>query len=131
MSASPYVIEIDPQRNCLRLTFANAADQAAVDNLDQDLATAFSNLASGGDCLVLVDTRASGLLPQNIAALAQAVVAKYLKLSRRLAILVSTSSLEMMQAKRVAGGDRTAFFRDEEAALIWLFEGDDGTASSR
>ncbi|WP_375398887.1 hypothetical protein [uncultured Sphingomonas sp.] len=139
MSLKPtYLIELDPRKNYMRLTFSGYMDHATLDRFEQELAAAFERMplegGRPGDYLLLNDARASNVQSQDITARFQACIAQYGPLVRRIAMLMSQSPLEMMQAKRVqakrvAAGHGTAFFLSEEDALAWLF-GDEDDATT-
>lgn len=127
MSAKPsYVIESDSRKNFMRLTFSGHMDHATVDRFEQELAAAFARMPAKGGCRFLSDIRDAGVQSRDITERLQAIMAhntaRYGSLTRGIAMLVSGSSLEMLQAKRVAGGGGTAFFVNEEEASAWLFE---------
>ena len=127
-----YLIETDPRKNYMRLTFSGHLDHATLDGFEQEMAVAFARMPSKGgrrgDCLFLADLRESGVQSRDITERLQAIIAHYGSLTRRIAMLMSGSALEMMQAKRVAGSDRTAFFRSDDDAGAWLF--DDRTSAA-
>ena len=105
-------------------------DHATVDSFEQELAAAFSHVTAQGrqpgECRFLSDIRDAGVQPREITERLQAIMAQYImrygSLTRGIAMLVSESSLKMMQARRVAGGGGAAFFLDEDEATAWLFE---------
>ena len=109
----------------MRLTFSGHMDHATVDRFEQELAAAFARMPARGDCRFLSDIRDAGVQSRDISERLQAIMAHYVarhgSLTRRIAMLVSGSSLEMLQARRVAGAGGTAFFVSEEDALAWLF----------
>ena len=126
MSANPsYRIETGPRKDYMRLTFWGLMDHATTDQFEQELADTFAlrRPAAGGpsDWLFLADVRAAGMQSRDISARLQSIMARYGSLTRRTAMLMSGSALEMMQARRVAGRDGTGFFRDEDEAAAWLF----------
>lgn len=130
MSLKPsYLIETDPRKNHIRLTFSGLMDHTTVDGFENEMAVAIARMplkdGQPGDCLLLSDIRDSGVQSREISERLQAIMARYGTRTRRIAMLMSGSALEMMQARRVAGRDGTAFFKSEDAALAWLF--DDGT----
>lgn len=126
MSSKPsYLIESDPRKNFMRLTFSGHMDHATLDRFEQELAAAFARMPAKGDCRFLSDIRDAGVQSRDITERLQAIIAHYIvrfgSLTHGIAMLVSGSSLEMMQAKRVAGGGGTAFFLSEDDASEWLF----------
>lgn len=134
MAAKPtYLIELDPRRNHIRLTFSGHMDHATTDSFEQELAEAFARMPSEGgrpgEYLLLADIRTSTVQSRDITARMQGIIAHYSSLSRRKAMLVSVSPLEMMQAKRVAAVEGTAFFVREDDALAWLFSDQDSVAT--
>lgn len=134
MSSNPsYLIETNPRRNSMRLTFAGYLDHATLDRFEQEMAVAFARMPARngrrGDCLFLADLRESGVQSRDISERLQAIIAHYGPLIRRIAMLLSGSALEMMQAKRVAGQDGKAFFVSEDDASAWLFDDRTGVAA--
>ena len=109
----------------MRLTFSGHMDHATVDRFDQELATAFACMPAKGECRFLSDIREAGIQSRDITERLQGIMAHYVTrhgpLTRGIAMLVSGSSLEMLQARRVAGAGGTAFFVNEDDALAWLF----------
>ncbi len=131
MPAKPsYCVETVPNVNYIRLTFSGIMDADSLDAFEQELTLAFERMRAenglSNDYLMLVDTTEAGVVAQQVTTRAQTIIARFAPRLRRIAILVSASALEMMQAKRVAGIDTAAFFRDEVAASAWLFEDDSG-----
>ena len=127
MSTKPsYLIETDPRRSYMRLTFSGLMDHGTVDRFEDEITAAIARMPSKdgrpGDCLFLSDVRDAGVQSRDISERLQAIMARYGPLTRRTALLVSGSALEMMQVRRVAGMDGTAFFKSEGEALAWLFE---------
>lgn len=110
----------------MRLSFSGHMDHATVDRFERDLAAAFDRMPAKGDCRFLSDIRYAGVQSRDITERLQAIMAQYLtrygSLSRGIAMLVSGSSLEMLQARRVAGRGGTAFFLTEDEAMAWLFD---------
>ena len=126
MTSKPsYLIDSNPRKNYMRLTFSGHMDHATVDTFEQELAAAFANMPAKGNCRFLSDIRDAGVQSRDIAERLQAVIAHYIGRygapTHGIAMLVSGSALEMMQAKRVVGGDKTAFFVSEDDASAWLF----------
>ena len=128
-----YLIETDPRKNYMRLTFSGHLDHATLDGFEQEMAVAFARMPSKGgrrgDCLFLADLRESGVQSRDITERLQAIIAHYGSLTRRIAMLMSGSTLEMMQAKRVVGQDGKAFFVSENDASAWLFDDRAGVAA--
>ena len=129
-----YLIDTDPRKNFMRLTFSGYMDSATMDTFEDELSVAFARMQKAGgrpgDYLLLVDARASSVQSREITERFQANIARYSSLSRRTAMLMSVSPLEMMQAKRVVAGDTTGFFVSEDDALAWLF-GDETTGITK
>lgn len=110
----------------MRLSFSGLMDHATVNRFERDLAAAFDRMPAKDDCRFLSDIRYAGVQSRDITERLQAIMAQYLtrygSLSRGIAMLVSGSSLEMLQARRVAGRGGTAFFLMEDEAMAWLFD---------
>ncbi len=120
-----YTIAPHAGRNYIRLAFLGHMDHATVDRFEQELASAFACMPTKGDCRFLSDIREAGIQSRDITERLQGIMAQYVTrhgpLTRGIAMLVSGSSLEMLQARRVAGAGGTAFFVSEDDALVWLF----------
>lgn len=127
MSLKPsYLIESDPRKNFMRLTFSGHMDHRTVDRFEQELAAAFARMPAKADCRFLSDIRAAGVQSRDVSERLQSIMGHFMmshgSRTRGIAMLVSGSALEMMQARRVAAGDGTAFFVSEEEASAWLFD---------
>jgi len=124
MHPAGHRIEIDPDREFMRVTLWGDWANAQTDNLSVDHAKAVSQMKAGGArhgyFLTLVDMREK-LLTEAVT------VAEFRKSfeanspSRRTAIIVSPR-LPTSMAERIAPPGRVLIAYTEEEALAWLFD---------
>jgi len=124
MHPAGHRIEIDPDREFMRVTLWGDWANAQTDNLSVDHAKAVSQMKAGGArhgyFLTLVDMREK-LLTEAVT------VAEFRKSfeanspSRRTAIIVSPR-LPTSMAERIAPAGRVLIAYTEEEALAWLFD---------
>lgn len=127
MSQPPhYEIEVDPRTCFMRLTFAGMMDHAIIDRFEQEMAAAIARRpvrdGRAAEWLFLCDLRAAGIQSRDISARLQSIMADHAPVMRRTAMIMSGSSLELLQARRVTASNRTDFFMSEDAARAWLLD---------
>lgn len=124
MSDAGYKIEVDARRSYLGVRFTRLIDEPMLQAFESDLVRALRRLEAAGvqpgHCLTLVDLRCQAVQPQSMVQLFEGAIGRHTAFSRRVAMIVSTSMLHKLQARRLAHDARYAIFQSESEARTWL-----------
>ena len=119
-----YRIDVDPQRQLVHLRLLGQWDRPTLTAYRQELRNAMQTFAAQGarpgEYLLLIDVREHGVQPKEVAAEHQEIIAEYIPLARRRALVMSASALHALQVRRISPTPDVDMFRTDEEALAWL-----------
>jgi hypothetical protein len=124
MTASNFAIQVEPQRDLVRITLSGFFVPADVSAFVAARNKAHAGLRCTPNAhLTLVDVRGLKIQPQEAVTAFRAMLSAPEHRSRRLAFITS-STLARNQLTRAVGTRTAHFFVDAAEAETWLFEGD-------